>query len=99
MLDLGKPEAALNKALPLFGQRLRALRRAAGMKQFALADELGVDQTSISRWESGGQLPSDAVQHKALSAVSNLRDGDFALRRLVESSGACVHLIDEATHT
>jgi len=33
--------------------RIKELREAKGMKQISLAAALGVDQTAISKWESG----------------------------------------------
>jgi len=84
--------------LPVFGRRLKRLRRAMGMKQFALADILGVDQASISRWESGFQIPSPETQRHALDVLASSRTDDAALRRLVENSTDCVHLVDDATH-
>ncbi|MEM9013361.1 MAG: helix-turn-helix transcriptional regulator [Pseudomonadota bacterium] len=86
-------------ALPAFGLRLRRLRRSLGVKQMALADLLAVDQTTVSRWESGVQVPTDGVQRAAFAALQPERPDDDALRRLVERSGDCVHLVDEARHT
>lgn len=68
------------------------------VKQAALADLLGVDQASVSRWETGSQTPSADIQQNALNALASSRTDDAALRRLVERSSDCVHLVDEATH-
>ncbi|MHA3916547.1 helix-turn-helix domain-containing protein [Halovulum sp. GXIMD14793] len=84
--------------LPAFHKRLRRLRRVAGLKQEALADLLSVNQTSISRWESGAQLPDPAVQQKALALLTSAGAHDAALKRLVETSPACLHLVEEANH-
>ncbi|MEZ5826224.1 MAG: helix-turn-helix transcriptional regulator [Geminicoccaceae bacterium] len=78
--------------------RLRRLRRASGMKQLALADMLGVDQATVSRWERGQQLPAADMQHRAWHMLGAARSDDAALRRLVENSTDCVHLVEEATH-
>lgn len=88
----------LHHPLPDFRRRLRLLRRAAGVKQFALADMLGVNQTTVSRWEAGVQTPPPHLQRKALTVLTGPRVADTALRRLVENSSDCVHLVDEATH-
>lgn len=37
---------------------IKQLRRRAGLSQAALAEELGVQQASVSRWENGHDLPS-----------------------------------------
>lgn len=69
-----------------------------GVKQLALAHTMGVDQASISRWEASHQTPSAETQQKALAALATSSTDDVALRRLVENSADCVHLVDEATH-
>jgi transcriptional regulator with XRE-family HTH domain len=40
---------------------VRCRRRALGLNQEELADVLGVKQTTVSRWESGGQVPPGVV--------------------------------------
>lgn len=89
---------ALLPPFPSFGQRLRRQRRVRGMKQAALGDLLGVDQATVSRWESGAHAPEAKAQHRALAIVGSLRGDDAALRRLVERSIDCVHLVEEASH-
>ncbi|WP_170464937.1 helix-turn-helix domain-containing protein [Ruegeria arenilitoris] len=84
--------------LPFFGPRLRRLRRAKGIKQQALAQLLGVDQITISRWEGGAQTPGADTQQAALAALGVARSNDTALRRLVETSSECIHLVEEASH-
>ncbi|MBL1435271.1 MAG: helix-turn-helix transcriptional regulator [Rhodobacteraceae bacterium] len=83
---------------PCFAQRLFRLRRATGVKQLSLALEMGVNQTTVSRWEAGQQTPSIKMQQKALAILSTARSDDTALRRLVENAGNYVHLVDDATH-
>ena len=41
---------------------IKAYRETNGLKQFALATQLGVDQSTISRWENGRDLPGTAIQ-------------------------------------
>jgi DNA-binding transcriptional regulator YiaG len=40
--------------------RVRDLRRALGLTQQGLADELGVRQQTVSEWETGAYLPRGA---------------------------------------
>lgn len=40
-----------------FGSRLRELRRASGLTQEQLAERLDVSNRSVSRWETGANLP------------------------------------------
>lgn len=57
-----------------FGERLRALRVAAGLTQQQLADRLKMRATNITRLENGGRTPSwDTVLRiaKALNAEPN----------------------------
>ena len=44
-----------------FSERLKRLRKARGMTQQELADQLGVSNKSVSRWESGGGYPDVAL--------------------------------------
>ena len=39
-----------------FSEKLMRLRRAAGLSQEQLADQLGVTRQSVSKWESGASL-------------------------------------------
>jgi transcriptional regulator with XRE-family HTH domain len=43
---------------------LRQFRNHQGITQTAFASMLGVNQTTVSRWESGHDLPSPAAQHR-----------------------------------
>ena len=40
-----------------FSEKLMRLRRAAGLSQEQLADQLGVTRQSVSKWESGTAMP------------------------------------------
>jgi transcriptional regulator with XRE-family HTH domain len=84
--------------LPVFGARLRRVRTAVRLKQSGLAELLGVEQTTISRWESGRHVPDPQVQSAVFDKLLPYRSDDAALRRLVETSPDCIHLVDEATH-
>lgn len=41
------------------GSRIRAARKAAGLRQLDLARMTGRDQSAVSRWERGRDLPTD----------------------------------------
>lgn len=86
------------RPLPAFGQRLRLQRRVQGVKQLVIAQELGVDQATVSRWETGQQTPEFEVQNAVLTLLAQPRADDRALRRLVENSNDCLHLVEEANH-
>jgi len=47
------------KADPRRGERLRELRKKRGLTQLQVAVELGVEKSSVSRWESGDVFPRD----------------------------------------
>ena len=83
--------------LPHFGTRLRTRRRAVGLKQAALSEELGVDQATISRWERGQQRPDKDIEARVLKLLGNPRC-DNGIKRLVENSHTSAHLIDDCTH-
>ena len=83
---------------PAFGPRLRTLRRARSLKQSALAEMIGVEQSTVSRWESGTLIPSSDVQDQVFQTLSVCKVDEFALKLLVESSTLPIHLIDEASH-
>lgn len=84
--------------LPSFGRRLRQQRRVLGLKQLVIAQEMGVDQATVSRWESGQQEPDAEVQRAVLRLLSQSRTDDSALRKLVENSNNCLHLVEETSH-
>jgi DNA-binding XRE family transcriptional regulator len=57
------------------GARLWAARRRLDLTQAALGDLVGVNQTTIGRWEVGASLP-DVVQLLELCAVLELNPAD-----------------------
>ncbi|MEN0041550.1 MAG: helix-turn-helix transcriptional regulator [Pseudomonadota bacterium] len=85
-------------SLPFFGARLKRVRTAVRLKQNGLASLLGIDQTTVSRWESGHHAPSSEIQAQVFETLLPYRSDDSAIRRLVETSADCIHLVDEATH-
>lgn len=39
---------------------IRKIRESRGLRQYELADRMGVKQASVSAWESGAAMPSAA---------------------------------------
>ncbi|WP_171129777.1 MULTISPECIES: helix-turn-helix transcriptional regulator [unclassified Ruegeria] len=83
---------------PGFGKRLKRVRRSIGLKQSALAQAMGVNQTTVSRWESGSLTPSAAAQRAVFRACGGTQMEDTALKRLVMHSSQCLHLVEETSH-
>ncbi len=50
-----------------WGEIVRTLRRSHGGKQDAFSHLIGVNQATISRWESGSQMPGPAHQELLLN--------------------------------
>ncbi|MCA1192121.1 MULTISPECIES: helix-turn-helix transcriptional regulator [unclassified Saccharopolyspora] len=81
-----------------FGQALRRLRRAAGLTQLQLAQQVHLGQSDISRYESDRQHPDDQVVHaleQLLAAGGRLArttgggdDGNAQALELVRRAGA-----------
>ncbi|MDT8758784.1 helix-turn-helix domain-containing protein [Sphingomonas psychrotolerans] len=85
--------------LPI-GQALRRFRRLNGVKQGDIAERLSVSQGSVSRWESGAQVPDAGHRDRIaeIVAASATSAGDAAIKRLVSTSSLPVHLVCDATH-
>jgi transcriptional regulator with XRE-family HTH domain len=71
------------------GGRLRTARRSAGLTQKQLANELGVESITVSRWERGVTTPSlprlRRIAELTETTVSDLvRTGDAATAHAVE---------------
>lgn len=99
---MNNPSASLpsnaTRVLPGFGARLRRLRRACGIKQAYVAQLVGIDQATVSRWERGETKPDYLLAQDVLRALSLNTTNDSTLRRLVESSSLTVHLIGDVDH-
>jgi len=51
------------------GQDIAAAREAAGLTQLALANAMGIDPQTISRWERGERRPSPSDCYRIAEAT------------------------------
>jgi transcriptional regulator with XRE-family HTH domain len=82
------------------GPSLRRWRVVNRVKQQALAAELEVSQSKISRWESGTSEPEGAELRRLLNLLEARPEtaADRALQALVTQSSHPVHLVCDLTH-
>ncbi|MBX4959507.1 helix-turn-helix transcriptional regulator [Rhizobium lentis] len=86
--------------MTISGAGIRRMRLLRSMKQQHLAELLGVNQATVSRWERSQLAPSpeQAVKLERIFASPQHAAADAALKRLVEDSVRPVHLICDSTH-
>lgn len=65
-----------------FGTRLKTWRRHNMMKQSALAQQLGVSQPAIARWECGLDMPSATHLARLQALMTATQRDELALERL-----------------
>jgi transcriptional regulator with XRE-family HTH domain len=63
--------------------RIRALRKSLGLSQASFASRVGVDQSNVSRWESGA--PPDDTHIVRLAALAGQHPAAFRYGRLPET--------------
>ncbi len=82
------------------GPALRRWRALNRIKQAAVAEELGVSQTTISRWENLEQAPEPREVRRLMRLITAApkASSDIALIDLVRSAAAPMHLICDLTH-
>jgi len=82
------------------GRSLRLWRSLRRLKQAAVAEMMGVSQTTVSRWESGLAEPTLQEQQGLRSLMAARLDSaaDFALGRMVRSAGTPMHLVCDVSH-
>lgn len=82
------------------GTSLRRWRALGRVKQSALAAEIGVSQTTVSRWEAGTLAPGAREEDRLtqLLAARPTSAADRALLDLVRHAPTPVHLICDLTH-
>ena len=66
-----------------FSKTLKMLRTERGISQIQLAEQLFVDRSTISRWESGNRIPDNMI----IARLAKLLDVDinFLLNAAAES--------------
>lgn len=62
-------------------ENIRARRRALGLTQKELAERLGISDKTVSRWESGVQLPEASLLPEIAAALSVSIDGLYGIER------------------
>ena len=77
------------------GRQVRRARLLRHMKQSHLAELMGVDQATVSRWERGTLALSDGRWSAVLQLLTGPSDSsyDAALERLVQRPARKVHLV------
>lgn len=85
---------------PALGPALKRWRLLHRVKQSHAAELFNVNQSTISRWESGTQAMEPAERARAEKLLSARLDAaaDHALARLVGESPRPVHLVCDITH-
>jgi transcriptional regulator with XRE-family HTH domain len=77
------------------GGRLRAARRAAGLTQLQLSEELGVHETAVTNWERGERVPrvdrlgelARALKVRPADLTDSADDGPGSLQALRVAAG------------
>lgn len=71
-------------------------RHRLGLKQEAMADDLRVDQSTISRWERGQREPSRSIKQTILNELMNAGAAkpDQTMQFMLEQSGSVVAVWD-----
>jgi len=81
------------------GRVLRRMRLLRSIKQSHLAELMGVNQATVSRWERGVLAMSEVQEATARRLLAACSYGqDAALKRLVEFSTLKIHLVCDRTH-
>ena len=79
-----------------WSDRVKAYRKKRGLIQAALAYELNVDVTTVSRWERGLVEPEAGVRRRLEMMMSEpITLSDQALKYLVENMGIPCNLLDD----
>ena len=96
------PDAAIPapRSLPGLARSLATWRRLRRIKQGHVAELCGVSQATVSRWEAGLQVPTEAQAGRLRRMMAARPDSaaDHALLRLVRQSAGEAHLVCDLTH-
>lgn len=66
-----------------WAEEIRRLRRSRMLKQFVLADSLGVNQATVSRWERGKSVPEPGMQRRLRELMRSTVPDEILLRHSV----------------
>lgn len=77
-----------------FGARLKLWRRANLVKQVSLAQDLGVTQAAVSRWENEIDTPSPVMARRLAELMSRTRDPARPEMRFIEQQSSVRALFD-----
>lgn len=79
-----------------WGAQLRRFRRLRSLKQTALAELIGVDQATVSRWERGQQSPDLGMQQRLRDLLRRIEPGEeVLLKHWINASVGYTVLCDE----
>ncbi len=79
-----------------WGEQLRRFRRLRALKQAALAEIVGVDQATVSRWESGRQNPDLGMQQRLRDLLRRIEPREeILLKHWINASVGYTVLCDE----
>lgn len=73
-----------------FGEALRYYRDRAGLKQATLAEQLGITQGMLSRWENQREAPDNLYKLTQIADILNVDLEDLRAGRIVSDSQALV---------
>ena len=75
-------------------ERIRKVKEAHNLSNYALGNEIGVNEANVRRWLSGQYLPSEVVIPRILAMLVKLEDGATVMRQSCDASAtvsASVH--------
>ncbi len=77
------------------GEKLKAWRRSNGIKQHVMASALGVSQATVSRWESGLDIPSIDISRRITDLIATQIRDELAIEsRFVERLSSIQAIFD-----